>query len=156
MGVSEEATVGVPVSVLLDGKGSALETLPLDATLRDAVERLTARNIGSVLITDAEGKLAGILSERDIVRELAATGPEALEVSVTRVMSAEARTCTPGTNTDELMRIMTEERIRHVPVVDVDRCLIGIVSIGDVVKWQLEELTTEAEQLANYVRGSSY
>lgn len=148
--------MGVPVSVLLEGKGTAVETLGAAATLRDAVERLAARNIGAVVISDAEGRLSGILSERDIVRELAASGPGALDVAVERVMSSEVITCAPTTKTDELMRLMTEQRIRHIPVVDGDYCLVGIVSIGDVVKWQLEELTIEAEQLANYVRGSSY
>lgn len=148
--------MGVPVSVLLHRKGSALETLPLDATVRDAVERLTARNIGAIVIEGDEGTLAGILSERDIVRELAATGPSILDVAVSVVMTNDVETCTPDTSTDELMRVMTELRVRHIPVVDGEWQLVGVVSIGDVVKWQLDELSTEAEHLANYVRGGSY
>lgn len=148
--------MGVPVSVLLDRKGSALETLPLDATVRDAVERLTARNIGAIVIEGDGGTLAGILSERDVVRELAATGPSILDVAVSVVMTNDVETCTPDTSTDELMRVMTEHRVRHIPVVDGEWQLVGVVSIGDVVKWQLDELSTEAEQLANYVRGGSY
>jgi len=148
--------MGVPVSVLLDGKSEALETLPLDATIREAVERLTARNIGAIVITTHEGSLAGILSERDVVRELASTGPGILDVAVSVVMTNEVETCTPTTSTDTLMRVMTERRVRHIPVVDGEWQLVGVVSIGDVVKWQLEELSTEAEQLANYVRGGSY
>ncbi len=148
--------MGVPVSVLLDRKGRALESLPLDATVREAVERLTARNIGAVVITQTDGTLAGILSERDIVRELAATGPSILEVAVSTVMTSEVETCTPATGTDELMQIMTERRIRHIPVVDGTWQLVGVVSIGDVVKWQLDELSVEAQQLANYVSGGNY
>ena len=148
--------MGVPVSVLLDRKDTALEALSLGATVRDAVERLAARNIGAIVVADAEGRLAGILSERDIVRELAATGPGILDVAIERLMTSEVETCTPATNTNELMRTMTDRRVRHIPVVDGDWCLVGIVSIGDVVKWQLDELTTEAEELANYVRGSNY
>jgi CBS domain-containing protein len=148
--------MGVPVSVLLERKGGALETLPLDATVRDAVERLTARNIGSVVITEDDGTLAGILSERDIVRELASTGPSILDVAVSVVMTSEVETCTPTTKTSELMRVMTDHRVRHIPVVDGAWQLVGVISIGDVVKWQLDELTVEAEQLANYVRGGSY
>jgi CBS domain-containing protein len=148
--------MGVPVSVLLERKGSELETLPLDATVLDAVERLTSRNIGAIVITEADGRLAGLLSERDIVRELAATGPSTLELAVSVVMARDVETCTPTTRTSQLMRVMTEQRVRHVPVVDGDWHLVGIVSIGDVVKWQLDELSTEAEQLANYVRGGSY
>lgn len=148
--------MGVPVSVLLERKAAALETLPLDATVRDAVERLTARNIGAIVIEGEEGTLAGILSERDIVRELAATGPSVLDVAVSVVMTNDVETCTPDTITDELMRVMTEHRIRHVPVVDGAWQLVGIVSIGDVVKWQLDELSTEAQELERYVRGGSY
>jgi CBS domain-containing protein len=148
--------MGVPVSVLLDRKGTALETLPLDATVRDVVERLTARNIGSIVIEGAEGTLAGIVSERDVVRELASAGPSVLDVAVSVVMTGDVETCTPDTNTDELMRLMTDRRIRHVPVVDGTWQLVGIVSIGDVVKWQLDELSMEAQQLADYVRGGSY
>ena len=148
--------MGVPVSVLLDRKGTALETLPLDATVRDAVERLTARNIGAIVVENEEGTLAGILSERDIVRELAATGPSVLDIAVSVVMTNAVETCRRDTTTDELMRMMTEHRIRHVPVVDGAWQLVGIISIGDVVKWQLDELSTEAEELARYVRGGSY
>lgn len=148
--------MGVPVSVLLDRKGTALETLPLDATVRDVVERLTARNIGAIVIEGAEGTLAGIVSERDVVRELASAGPSVLDVAVSVVMTGDVETCTPETNTEELMRLMTERRIRHVPVVDGAWQLIGIVSIGDVVKWQLDELSMEAQQLADYVRGGRY
>lgn len=148
--------MGVPVSVLLDRKGSALETLPLQATVREAVERLTARNIGAIVVQGEEGTLAGILSERDIVRELAATGPSVLDISVSVVMTSDVQTCTRETRTSELMRLMTDQRIRHIPVVDGAYQLVGIVSIGDVVKWQLDELSAEAEQLTQYVRGGSY
>ncbi len=148
--------MGVPVSVLLDRKGSALEAMGLDATIAEAAERMAARNIGSVVVTSGDGTLAGLLSERDIVREIAASGPTALELQVSVAMSRDVETCHPTTGTDELMRVMTERRVRHVPVVDGEWQLVGLVSIGDVVKWQLEELSTEAAQLQAYVRGSSY
>lgn len=148
--------MGVPVSVLLDRKASAIETLGLDATLRDAAERMAARNIGSVVVTDSDGKLAGLLSERDIVRELASAGPTAVEVMVSVAMVRDVETCRPTTTTDHLMRVMTEQRVRHIPVVDGEWQLVGLISIGDVVKWQLEELSAEAEQLQAYVRGGTY
>jgi CBS domain-containing protein len=148
--------MGVPVSVLLDRKGSALEAMGLDATIAEAAERMAARNIGSVVVTSGDGTLAGLLSERDIVRESAAAGPTALELQVSVAMARDVETCHPTTGTDELMRVMTERRVRHVPVVDGEWQLVGLVSIGDVVKWQLEELSTEAAQLQAYVRGSSY
>ena len=148
--------MGVPVSVLLDRKGTALESMRLEATLADAAERMAARNIGSVVVTYDDGTLAGLLSERDIVREIASSGPSALEMSVSVAMVRDPQTCDPTTGTDHLMRVMTEERVRHVPVVDGTWHLVGLVSIGDVVKWQLEELTNEAEQLQAYVRGSTY
>jgi CBS domain-containing protein len=148
--------MGVPVSVLLERKGTALEAMGLDATLAEAAERMAARTIGSVVVTYDDGTLAGLLSERDIVREIASSGPAALEMSVSVAMLHDPQTCDPTTGTDHLMRVMTEQRVRHVPVVDGTWHLVGLVSIGDVVKWQLEELTNEAEQLQAYVRGSSY
>jgi CBS domain-containing protein len=148
--------MGVPVSVLLNRKGTALESMPLDATLAEAAERMAARGIGSVVVTYEDGTLAGLLSERDIVREIASSGPAALEMAVSVAMLRDPQTCDPTTGTDHLMRVMTEQRVRHVPVVDGTWHLVGLVSIGDVVKWQLEELTNEAEQLQAYVRGSSY
>lgn len=148
--------MGVPVSVLLGRKASAIETLGPDATLREAAERMAARSIGSIVVTDDEGKLAGLLSERDIVRELAASGPTAIELAVSVAMVRDVDTCRPTTSTDHLMRVMTERRVRHVPVVDGEWQLVGLVSIGDVVKWQLEELSTETQQLQAYVRGSTY
>lgn len=148
--------MGVPVSVLLDRKGTALEAIGLDATLAEAAERMAARNIGSVIVTSDDGTLAGLLTERDIVREIASSGPSALEMAVSVAMLRDPTTCDPTTGTDHLMRVMTEQRVRHIPVVDGTWHLVGVVSIGDVVKWQLEELTNEAEQLQAYVRGSSY
>ena len=148
--------MGVPVSVLLDRKGVALETIAPDATLGDAAARLAARNIGSVVVTNADGTLAGLLSERDIVHQLAASGPQAVELSVSVAMVRDVETCRPTTSTDHLMRIMTDQRVRHVPVVDGDWYLVGIVSIGDVVKWQLEELSSSKQQLEAYVTGGSY
>lgn len=145
--------MGVPVSVLLRRKGDQVVSLNTDATVHDALARLAEENIGAVVITDQEGALAGILSERDIVRELATAKQDVLGGPVSRVMTAQVKTCSPTTNTDELMQVMTERRIRHVPVVEDGRKLVGVISIGDVVKWQLDELSMEAEELANYVRG---
>ena len=146
--------MGVPVSVLLRRKGDRVVSLTTDATVRDAASRLAAENIGAVIITEPDGALAGILSERDIVRELGSTGQDVLDGPVARAMTEQVKTCSPTTNTDELMQLMTERRIRHVPVVDDAQKLVGVISIGDVVKWRLDELRTEAEALSGYVAGS--
>ena len=92
------------------------------------------------------------MSERDIVRRLAADGPALLDQPVSSIMQAEVHTCAGADNVDQLMHLMTEHRIRHLPVVE-DGALAGIISIGDVVKTRVDELETEKEQLVDYIRG---
>jgi CBS domain-containing protein len=126
-----------------------------DATVADAVALLRQHNVGALIVTAAgDGRpVAGILSERDIVRALGASGPEAsdpLTAPVSSLMSTDVTTCTSGDTVDHLMRVMTVRRIRHIPVVDADR-LAGIVSIGDVVKSRIDELETEASTLHDYL-----
>jgi CBS domain-containing protein len=142
-----------PISIVLDRKGRDVATIRPDATLSEAAEQLTEHGIGALVVTDDDVHVAGILSERDIVRRVAREAASALGRTVGTAMTSPVTTCTPGTAVDELYRVLTEQRIRHVPVVEAGR-LVGIVSIGDLVKWRMEELADEAHHLQDYVRGS--
>jgi CBS domain-containing protein len=139
------------VSDILKTKGSAVVAVPLTMAVSDAAKLLAEKRIGSVLVLDKE-KIAGILSERDIVRTLAAEGASCLDGPVSRLMTAKVVTCRPDQSISDVMELMTTGRFRHVPVVEDGR-LAGMISIGDVVKWRLEEAQEEVRQLAAYVSG---
>jgi CBS domain-containing protein len=143
--------VSATIERLLADKGADVLTTTAETAVAEAVERMVARNVGAVVVLDGDA-LVGILSERDVVHRLA-VDPAVLDQRVGEVMTAPVTTCGLRTTTHELMRVMTDGRFRHVPVVDEDR-LVGIVSIGDVVKRRLDELETERKQLTEYVSGS--
>ena len=145
--------MGAPVSVILGRKSPQVITIDPHASVTDAAAALAAYDIGAVVVSSNEREVAGILSERDIVRRIAEEGRAAMDGSVADVMTHEVVTCDPSTSTDELVTIMTEQRIRHLPVVE-HGTLVGIISIGDIVKWRMEELAEEAHQLEVYVTGS--
>jgi CBS domain-containing protein len=137
---------------ILATKGREVVSLRSDASVADAVRMLRDRRIGAVIVSDDDGATAsGILSERDVVRALADEGASALDRTVAAVMTAEVHTCEPGATLEDLMEAMTARRIRHIPVVS-DGCLVGVVSIGDVVKHRVGELATEAQTLHEYVQ----
>jgi len=115
---------------------------------------LKERNIGALVITTDDGRLAGILSERDLVRGLPEHGADLLALKVKDRMTADVTTCSPDDRVDAIMKLMTEGRFRHLPVVEDGR-LAGIVSIGDVVKSRLEELESETTTLRQYIAGSA-
>ncbi|MEQ9146465.1 MAG: CBS domain-containing protein [Parvibaculaceae bacterium] len=137
------------VEVILKSKGSEVTTIASNETLGSCVKLLSERKIGAVVVVD-DGKVRGILSERDIVRALAAAGAEAMDLPVGQVMTANVITCTRDDTIDQLMDAMTGGRFRHIPVIENDE-LIGIVSIGDVVKHRIAETEMEAEQLRLYI-----
>jgi len=137
---------------ILQRKGRDVSTIPPDATVRAAAEALASANVGALVVSPDGSALAGILSERDIVRRLAAAGPSLLDEPVSSIMQADVHTCAGADNVDQLMELMTEHRIRHLPVVE-DDALCGIISIGDVVKTRVDELVTEKDQLVDYIRG---
>jgi CBS domain-containing protein len=143
----------VNVQSIIGGKGSDVATIPQTASLRDAVRALGERRIGALVVSGDGRAIEGIVSERDIVRAAAAMGPEALDRSVGSVMSTDVVTCNAGDGVDRLMSLMTERRIRHLPVVDDRGQLTGIVSIGDVVKARLTQLEHENHALAEYITG---
>ena len=131
--------------------GAAVATVPGDATIGDALAQLVERNLGALVVSADGEHVDGVVSERDVARGLHARGPALLGDPVSSVMTAQVHTCTPQTAVTDLTRLMTERRVRHVPVV-VDGRLAGLVSIGDVVKARLDELETEREQLVGYIQ----
>ena len=139
---------------ILAGKGSDVVTTRPDATVTEVAKLLKAKRIGAVVVTDADGEICGIISERDLACGLADRGADLLGMRVGDVMTREISTCSPDDGIDRLMRQMTEGRLRHLPVVEDGR-MIGIISIGDVVKHRLQELEHEAHMLHDYISGGA-
>jgi CBS domain-containing protein len=139
------------VKSVLARKGSDVATIEPTATLENAVKTLAQRRIGALVITGADGRIIGILSERDIVRALAESGGNALQRPVSDVMTRKVVTCSERDTIAELMEQMTTGKFRHVPVEEQGR-LIGIISIGDVVKRRVEELEHDGAALQDYIR----
>ena len=139
------------VSEILDAKGHNVITIRPEATVAEALRVLWLEGIGALVVTDESGKVAGIISERDIVRGIASQGTDLLETHVEDRMDRSLITCTPETWVEELMNEMTEHRIRHLPVVEDDGKLVGIVSIGDILKNRLQELENETSTLRGYL-----
>ncbi len=138
------------VAHLLATKGRDVATINQERSVRDAVAMLRERGIGALVVVGGTGPLTGILSERDVVRAFAREGADALDLRVAALMSTSVTTCEESTSVNELMTTMTEKRIRHVPVVQ-GGLLVGIVSIGDVVKARVTELENEKRDLLEYV-----
>ena len=141
------------VQSIIGGKSPVVATITQTATLRQAIDQLTERRIGALVVSGDGKAIEGIISERDIVRAASTSGPTALDGAVGSVMSTDVVTCSAGDGVDRLMALMTERRIRHLPVVDERGQLAGIVSIGDVVKARLSELEQENHALAEYLTG---
>ena len=141
------------ISDILRIKGTKVTTITPDTTVRHLVAILAEHRIGAVVVSRDGTAVDGIASERDIVQALARRGAAVMSEPVTAIYTAELHTVTPQTPIEEVMRMMTERRVRHAPVV-VDGSLQGIVSIGDVVKIRLGELETERTALTNYITGS--
>ena len=138
------------VSGILASKGATVTTISPDATVADVADVLRLRGVGALVVSTDGRRIQGIISERDVVCRLAERGELALAEPVTTVMTEQVRTCAPEDAAEDLMRLMTEHRIRHLPV-EVDGVLSGIVSIGDVVKWRVTELEDETRQLHDYI-----
>lgn len=134
-------------------KGDRVVTVPPDSDVANLLAVLAEHGIGAVVVSADGTSVDGVASERDIVRALAERGAPVLAEPVTAIYTAAVHTVTPETHLDEVMRTMTERRIRHVPVL-VDGRLRGIVSIGDVVKNRIDELESEHAALSNYISGT--
>ena len=142
------------VAQILRTKGGTVTTVLPETTIAEAISTLAKRRIGAVLVTSEGGRVAGILSERDIVRGLAEHGGALLSMQTASLMTRAVVTCAPDNTIDEIMEEMTRRRFRHLPVLDGER-LVGIISIGDVVKNRVEELAAEGDMLRSYIAGAA-
>jgi CBS domain-containing protein len=143
----------VLIEHILYGKGHDVATIEPGSSVAEAVAALREHNVGALVVVDDQSRIAGILSERDVVRALAdepVAQATILERRVSDLMTTDVTTCGSRSSVDELMRLMTDRRIRHIPVVD-DGALNGIVSIGDIVKTRIGELEDEAGTLHSYL-----
>jgi CBS domain-containing protein len=140
------------ISDIIRTKGRTVVTVPPDTDVRTLLSVLAENRIGAVVVSADGTRIDGIVSERDIVRALADRGAAILSEPVSAIMTAEVHTCVAGAHIDELAEAMTLGRFRHMPVVDDDGRLDGIVSIGDVVKIRITELEVERDSLSTYIR----
>ena len=140
------------IALVLQGKGSAVETIAADASVFDAVRRLGEKRIGALPVIEGD-RITGIMSERDVIYCLRDHGPEVLDWPVSRVMSSPAITADSSTDVLAALAVMTQRRIRHLPVVDGGE-IRGIVSIGDLVKHRMERIEAEAEAMRAYIQSS--
>jgi len=138
------------VRTILSRKGSDVVTIAPTANLSEAVKLLGERRIGAIVVTGPDNRVAGILSERDIVRAIGERGPAALDENVGAIMTRKVVTCTETDTIAFIMERMTAGKFRHLPVVDQGR-LTGVISIGDVVKFRVEEIEHETEALREYI-----
>lgn len=140
------------IASVLRGKGNAVETIAGEATLSDVVRKLGEKRIGALPVMES-GRIAGIISERDLIYCLRDHGAEVLDWPVSRVMSSPAVTTSSDTEVMAVLALMTQRRIRHLPVVD-DGHIRGIVSIGDLVKYRMDRIEAEADAMRAYIQSA--
>ena len=141
------------VAAILRHKGIGIAAVAPTTRITEVTVALAQHRIGAVLVRDAAGQLLGIVSERDIVRCLAKSGAACLEMTAAQLMTTQLHTVSPARSTSEVLALMTSSRIRHLPVIE-GGALVGLVSIGDVVKAQLGDQAQEVDSLRAYVAGS--
>ncbi len=141
------------VSDILLQKGRLVHTATAGATVAQVAQQLSTRRIGSVLVVEAPGSVIGVVSERDLVRAMADHGPAALEMEARQIMTRDVVTCDPDDSIEQVMAMMTRGRFRHLPVMRHGE-LLGLVSIGDVVKARLAEARDETDALKAYIVAS--
>jgi CBS domain-containing protein len=141
----------VLVSDLIKRKGSAVTKASPETTVATLLDLLAEHRIGAVVVS-ADGGVDGIVSERDVVRALRSAGAALLDAPISTVMTSDVVVTGPGDTVEDMMRLMTDRRIRHVPVVTQDGRLAGIISIGDVVKSRIDELEADRDQLIGYIQ----
>ncbi|ANK83361.1 MAG: hypothetical protein TEF_08420 [Rhizobiales bacterium NRL2] len=139
------------VASMLRAKGNTIGTIRPDVDVMAVCAKLKELRVGALIVSEDGEKIQGIVSERDVVRAVAAQGAAALQRGVTEIMTGDVVTCDPGDNIGDLMRMMTENRVRHLPVVNQGR-MIGLVSIGDVVKYRVDELEHETQAMQEYIQ----
>jgi CBS domain-containing protein len=138
------------VSHILGVKGRSVITATPHENVHETAQKLAKNRIGAIIVVDEKGGIAGIVSERDIVRALAEQGAVAMKQPVSAIMSKAVKTCKFGDSETELMTLMTTHRIRHLPVVEAGK-LAGMISIGDIVKFRIEAIEREAEDMKSYI-----
>ena len=138
------------MSDILEQKGSNVLTIEASATVYDAIKRMVDGNVGALLVTE-DGRLTGIVTERDYMRRVALEGRTEKETLVREIMSSPLVYVTPDTTVEECMGVMTERRIRHLPVLGEHRETVGIISIGDVVKFQSDQQNVQIRLLTDYI-----
>jgi CBS domain-containing protein len=141
------------VSHILSVKGRNVFTVRPTETIESIVKVLGEKRIGAVVVIDDSGHIKGIVSERDIVRHIAIEGASVLKKTAATIMTSNVHTCQEGDSEQELMALMTAKRIRHLPVVTAGK-LAGMISIGDVVKFRIEAIEREAEEMKAYISGA--
>ena len=139
------------ISTILKTKGGQVYTISPDSTMKDMVHDMLARRAGSLLVVDGDGRTVGIVTDRDLLRNLRAGGPEWESVKISEIMSHDVVFCSIGDTIDQVMEVMTERRIRHLPVMDGGQ-LAGVVSIGDIMKAALDESTFQNRLLKTYIK----
>jgi CBS domain-containing protein len=139
------------ISDLLRRKGNLVVTVKPEQSVTDLLNLLAEHKVGALVVSSDGNAVEGIVSERDVVRRLQQFGPELLQAPVRDIMTSQVHVCPPDTSLDDLMRVMTTGRFRHVPVIENER-LVGIISIGDVVKHRIDELQSERDQLTAYIQ----
>ncbi len=138
------------VATILEAKGTSVATVTREVTVGTVVAELVRHRVGALIVSPGDGTIEGIVSERDVVWHLSEVRTDLLDEPVTSIMSSSVRVCAPTDDVQSIMNLMTEQRIRHVPVVEKGK-LIGIVSIGDVVKSRMGELEKDRNELMEYI-----
>ena len=143
-----------PVSAVLNSKGGQVWSVQPDATVFEALRLMADKDVGSLLVLDGE-RLIGVFSERDYARKIILLGRSSKDTKVGEIMTSSPTTISSGCAVSEAMRLMTEQRVRHLPVLGVDGALAGVVSIGDLVKWIITSQEAMIEQLHSYIAGQA-
>jgi CBS domain-containing protein len=139
------------ISGILNQKGREIFSVPSDTTVFDAISLLAEKNVGALLVVD-DGKLVGMVSERDYTRKVVLRGKRSRETSVAEIMSTDLKVVHPSEAVQDCLRLMTDKRIRHLPVLDGDK-VVGVISIGDLVKWVINCQSAAIAHLENYISG---
>jgi CBS domain-containing protein len=143
------------IESILAVKGREVRTIRPEATVAEAVRRMRAETVGSLVVSDDDVRIHGIVSDRGIMNAIADRGVAAMNERIGNMMTKEVFTCSPEDRVSAIMGLMTQRRIRHIPVVDSQGQLCGIISIGDVVKHRLDEIQREADALREYISGTA-
>ena len=140
------------IGEILNHKGASVWSIRPEATVFEAIQLMAEKNIGALLVTDKNHRLVGILSERDYTRKVALRGKSSKQTAVKEILSGQVIHVSPTHTIEECMRLMTDHRVRHLPVLDKDR-ILGVVSIGDLVNWIISAQSTTIHQLQTYITG---